>query len=173
MKTKTTKAKALPRKRKLTTSQKAIAIARDVIAQIKCRKYTPELGTYVSGADDNIPTEAIGCEQLQPFLKKKDLQCEVCAIGAAFLSSIRLFNDFVVPEYWDDSDMKNKLGEYFSPSELRALEASFENWGDSLFLETPLVNLKAQDRMIFLMSEVIRQKGNFNPSKSIKKANKL
>lgn len=173
MKRKLQKAKALPRKRKLTRKQMAVAIAKDVIAQIKCHKYTPESGTYVSGADDSIPTDAIGCKQLQPFLKKKDLQCEVCAIGATFLSSVRLFNDFVVPKYWDDSDMKNKLGEYFSPLELRALEASFENWGDSLFLDTPLFNFEAKNRMLFLMSEVIRQKGNFDPRKSIKFAQKL
>lgn len=160
-------------KKKLTRKQMAVAIAKDVIAQIKCRKYTPEAGIYVCGADDNIPVTAIGNKQLQPFLKAGNLKCEVCAIGAVFLSSVRLFNDFIIPRYWDDADMKDKLGEYFSFIELRELEASFENWGDSLFLETPLAHLDAQDRMLFIMSEVVRQKGSFDPEKSLARAGKL
>lgn len=49
MKTKTTKAKALPRKRKLTPRRMAVEIAKDVIAQIKARRYTAERGIYVEG----------------------------------------------------------------------------------------------------------------------------
>lgn len=160
-------------KKKLTRKQMAVAIAKDVISQIKRRIYLPESGVYVAGANDNIPQTAIGTKQLQPFLKKRNLRCEVCAIGAAFLSSVRLFNDLIVPEYWDNCDMKDKLREYFSPLELQALEASFENFGDSLFLDTPLSALLAQDRMLFIMSEVVRQKGSFDPKKSLTRAKKL
>lgn len=74
---------------KMSKTQKRVAIAKDVIAQIKCEKFIPETSIYVSFAKPLGPKdEGKELQKLLPLVG----ECTVCARGALFLSSVRKFN---------------------------------------------------------------------------------
>lgn len=125
-----------------TLKEQRVAIAKDAIKQIKAEKFIAEAGTYL-GIE-----EELGCEvgdELQKVLKKrknKGAVCKVCGIGAAFISTVRLFDNYKIKEEeldgWDYSttlavehmDMRILLSKYFSPSQLSLIECAFEvRWG--------------------------------------------
>lgn len=148
----------------------AVAIAKDVLAQIKARRYTPEQMIYVSGID--LPIDRT--QQLQPILQEKGMKCDVCALGATFLSCVRLFNDFTVPAYFDDSVMRQKLGKFFSCAALKSIEREFECWRKSELAKVPqFIKLPPRKRLLFLMNEIVRQGGNFSANKALAQAKKL
>lgn len=172
--------KTKPKKRKPTKRQMMAAIARDVIAQIKLKKYRPQSGTYVQGLS------LLGQSgQLQPIIRAHKKQCRVCAIGAAFLSGVRKFNDCRVEDsvwlagdsYLSDDKMRDKLGDFMPTRHVRNMEAAFEGWdyegsdGETIFAGNQYGNqdfslLPDSERMIMLMKEIIRQNGVFDIKKA-------
>lgn len=172
--------------------QKAVAIAKDVLAQLRLRKYKAQSGTYV---DSN----------LQRKLKNGDLQsqimelarpCSVCALGSAFLSAARLFDkiEVVKPKTIEDdfgfkvsdkdeviqrdTDIEPALSDYFTEKELNDIEAAFEKWefddydGPELRLLMESIE-NDEDRLTWIMKEIIRQNGTFSASRANKEAIKI
>jgi hypothetical protein len=156
---------------KLTPSmvKKRRAIARDVLAQIADGRFAPVTGTYV--IHPALDGGAVG--DLQAIIKRqitKRKPCRVCALGAAFVSAVGLFNncslkrgDFIN----GSSKMRGKLAEFFTRSELGAIEASFERsaghikdaasrkaWDAAVVYHTFLAETSREDRLIFLMQAV-------------------
>lgn len=165
--------------KKLTAKQKAraqarIAIAKDVIAQIKAQRYMAKTGLYIDS--DTIPEVVSGKPiDLQKHLKKtltKTNPCQVCALGSAFISCVRLYDKFQVTydTSYGNGDiktpaMRSKLHEFFTKVELDAIESSFElalmvngytmgelPVGYRRFLESH----NSEDRLLWLMRTVIR-----------------
>ena len=73
---------------KLSKKQKAVLVAKDVLAQLKCGKYTPKTASYIKIYDENFqPIEGSIKDNFD-----KVPQCHVCAIGATLLSATHLGN---------------------------------------------------------------------------------
>lgn len=124
---------------KLTRKQMRLAVAKDVLKRLDERKIRPGFG-YLS-PQRNIRPIKLG-ESLQPHVDRLGRACEVCAIGAACLSYIGLFNEAVCddpPEdddhYWAPSWDRGKIAEIchkaFSPKQLQLMEAAYEGYGHS------------------------------------------
>lgn len=109
-----------------------IAIANDVIDQIKAGRYTPEELTYVEGRLTGSSDREGDLQKLiNQQVTKKD-PCTVCALGSAILSAVRLYDDVTFGEIFTtggtvkQSGMRRKLREFFFNSELEVIEATFE-----------------------------------------------
>lgn len=151
----------------------AVAIAKDVLKQLRARRYLAQPGVYleadgakVKGGDD--------LRKVLPKIKK----CHVCAIGAAFLSYVRLKDGvkvvaadgwpagsrppaFVHPEGSHTlfsgraSAMRDLLVQAFDRDMLSDIESAFEsNWGGYR---------TAGNRLRAIMLNIIRNKGKFEP----------
>lgn len=169
----------------ITKRQKAkIAIAADVIAQIKTRRYVAETGLYIGNLDIEGETG-----DLQKVIKKQVTRrnpCNVCALGSAFLSTVRLFDKFQLNEKTVDDGtvdyeaMRRKLQQFFTRVELGVIEASFEVSSAHLSFEAPtdastalfdefesrssiyrdfLWNMDDEERLLWIMQAVIEQDG--------------
>ena len=165
---------------KLTRGYKArakarVAIAKDVIAQVKKGKYEATTGIYVGGLD-TTPVDNGKSVDLRSHLKrtlKRSQPCSVCALGSAFLSCVRIYDRFQLNSRTGGEEgvnykaMRRKLQEFFGPYELGAIESSFERhrmgpvrhvdwdavpYGYKQFLG----DLPYKDRLIWLMKAIIR-----------------
>jgi hypothetical protein len=106
----------------LTPAKKRVAIAKDVIANIESKKYFAKMGNYLYvNSDDNLESQS-----LQKVLPQ--VTCNVCALGAMFVSDVKFNNNFNVG---DDTLKKldNQLSKYFSKGQLALIEAAFEGFG--------------------------------------------
>jgi hypothetical protein len=154
--------------------KKKVAIAKDVIAQVKQHKYIPATGTYVGGYGGNRIVVAVGDLQKAIRNVSKKNPCEVCALGSAFLSTVRLYDRYTQsPQGLRYPQMRRKLREFFSSRELGAIEASFEDsisylrvrrdsidWTTLYGYRAFLAKLSDMERLIFLM-QVIIDNGEF------------
>lgn len=115
----------------LTKPQKRVAIAEDVIKQIKAKKYLPKQMAYVTFKKlENSE------EQIQTNFDK--IECTCCALGGLFLSEVKFnnsctfkelnYNDFSKGNYFEEKPLK-RLNKYFSLSQLVLTEFAFECWG--------------------------------------------
>ncbi len=114
---------------RLSAPQKRVAIAKDVIQQIKLEKYQIESGIWAAMAPVDLET----CEIDQNMLLQGiPIQCRCCALGAGMLSSMRLANIHSFSEDADlEADVIPQLGKYFSNKQMAMIEAVFENrYGD-------------------------------------------
>lgn len=71
--------------RKMSKARKRVAIARDVLAQLKVGKFKATPGTYVESKaletdDSNV--------QIQSLLLPPTVSCDVCGIGALFVCGV-------------------------------------------------------------------------------------
>lgn len=147
----------------------AVMIAQDVIAQIIAKKFIPTTGFYVASG-------ALKPGDLQKQVRSRTFKpCMVCALGSAWLSKARLFNDITLDDddihYGiDRSNTDDDLEMYFSIEEMDAIEAAFEHgevneytlldYNDLLQLMHDIYD--DSERLLFLMREVVRQKGRFD-----------
>ncbi|MEP6756178.1 MAG: hypothetical protein ABJA67_11810 [Chthonomonadales bacterium] len=170
--------------------KKRRAIARDAIAQLKAETFIATIGTYVTQyASDGI-TSPHAYGDLQKLIKAKVTKakpCQVCALGTAFLSAVRLFNSVRIQGGDADAALRQTLHKFFSLQELGVIEASFEQSSGHLYrtpkqyddyhnrqktapimvewdkLETGyrrfLARLNATQRLVFLMNAVADNAG--------------
>jgi len=163
--------------------KKAVAIAKDVIAQIKNLQLKE--GTYFQGLVTVPPRVSDAQDLIGPITKK----CTVCGIGACFISSIRLFDEMPIhrlqPSFSDrDSPflsmsgdaIRSHLDRFFDGRDLRLIEAAFEcSTGLAFRLGYPRIGLKEAERaqefgerfknrrrrLAAIMENVVKHKGRF------------
>jgi hypothetical protein len=91
----------------------AVAVAKDVLKQVKAGTITPEHRMYLA-FNRSLPKSAYG-KQLQKYLRP----CKACALGATFISLVKLKNDFVYDGYEPyDHEMRDSLLRCFTPQEI-------------------------------------------------------
>lgn len=181
--------------KKMTAPQRRVAIAKDVLLQLDAEKYRANSGSYIL-LDESIEvpenTETQICEIDMP-------NCETCARGAMFLSSIRLFNGINFAELTDDGgvleggtaidrinvpDNEDYEEKFFSRKQIEMIETVFET--DKIGIdndglsETTIVacRLYARElgnkddvRLRSIMNNIIKNKGEFVvPPQYIKEA---
>lgn len=181
---------------------KQVAIAKDIIAQVKAAKLFAEEQTFCDFKF--IQKENI---QLQAILPAS---CSACAVGSAFLSAVRLFNNFMVNDLREnelslgyrfsdplairltnDAKAFSYLNGYFSQEQLLLIEHAFElgngcihNDDQSLIDEMendPLFDLAKSfgyqfedptDRLLAIWENVIANDGSFVPGMTIASAHR-
>ena len=121
--------------------QKRVLIAKDVIAQVKAKKYVPKRGTWqqvvMKGFDYRDDHDDKANERsLQLALIGDEVgTCECCALGSMFLSCT-LFNNKVTVEQANDTNTggvihnrlkhENGLNRFFTNKQLVLIEIAFE-----------------------------------------------
>ncbi len=165
-----------------------VQIARDVLTQLRLKRFQAEEGTYVNVNIDgdvyNSDSEhhSILNKSFKEYFKKnKQVTCQVCAIGAAFVSMINIKNKCSVWNVMMEDDKWKRLGDCFGADNIDLMESAFEicvlqNANSSLSHKTlyaaSLWGSQYQDpnkRLRAIMLNVIRNKGDFKiPSKFLK-----
>lgn len=128
----------------MTKAEKRVAIAKDVLNQIKAKKYKAVPGTWFhdsKGQDlDDFMFCASDCNRNTVDAKKDVVDklvgtCSVCALGSLFVSAIDKFNHtkLSVDNYSMDVDFftnlekDNPLLKWFTTRQLLLIESTFEN----------------------------------------------
>jgi len=158
---------------RLNAAEKRVAIAQDVLAQLKIGRYVAESGTYVSLVDgDDTKVKAN-----QQFLTKPPQfgasgQCNVCAKGALVCSIVRLDKKFNKTVLQLASDVNLVLRRFFGQENANVMEAAFENWnefddadGSDATQAFWQKHHDGDDRSVLeaIMKNVIKNKGEFKP----------
>jgi hypothetical protein len=167
----------------LNVAQKRIAIAQDVLLQIKLEKYNIMEGTWAEFQDDDDLINDLSLQFRQDILrggivtfKIPQPVCNVCAIGAACCSALRLGNVDVLESDTDEGDMRKVLKKYFGIKQMGLIESCFEQRlaGDCKFgnlskKESDRALLFSRkfddqtDRAIAIFQNIIQNKGVFKP----------
>lgn len=116
----------------MTKAEKKVAVAKDVLKNLR---YTNlDGGTYLSTKNDaNVDFLLENKDKdLQEFIPKIRKNCEVCAIGAFFLSEVGVFDKCKIAELGydysqlrNDTFMREKLRAVFTTKELSLIESAF------------------------------------------------
>jgi hypothetical protein len=152
--------------RKLTPKQFRIKLAKDVIAQIKAKKYIPS-HCYTQL---NRPDYSNGDKSAKEVINEKTSKCEVCGIGALVTSHIRFNNECSLWEY----DALNQiiiheiLSPYFSEEQLWLIESAYERCAeDCLSVSHQAARFygdeyeEASNRLVAIMKNIIENDGKF------------
>ncbi len=133
--------------KKLSKAEKRVAVAEDVIAQIRLERYIPESGTYVEiDKTDKVweknrkleeagkPLIDVDEQPVDVMLAQGMVQCTVCAKGAMFMSHIRKDSNTCTvdsaKEGDDEQEIENRLTDLFSEEQLDLIESAFESNAD-------------------------------------------
>lgn len=127
--------------KKATKAEKRVMIAKDVLAQLKSKRYTAENGVWVSAiyADDN---DVCSSDSVQTLFADKIIEkCYVCALGGLFMSCTNLGNTTTIRDFkheastelgyriFRDRKLSNGLNNIFNKSQLKMIEKYFEGGG--------------------------------------------
>lgn len=165
-------------KQKKTKAEIRVAIAKDVIASLN--KIIPTNGIYF-GIDYRFDrTQLTKKKNSKVLAEKLKKNCEVCALGACFISAVKLTNE------WDFSGLRfsggypkltleAKLLDYFTQEQLELIECAFErcsSFGHNLEYEKAAnaASFKENiedptERLEAIMKNIISNKGSFRPNK--------
>jgi hypothetical protein len=176
------KAKAKIAFGRMSAAAKRVAIAKDVIAQIRAKQYRIKCGIWLSvdGIDTDVGVEgACQAALLGQEIKIEPAKCDCCALGAAMASSLRLFN---IGEFCNDvelGDLTKQLGKFFSKEQMGLIEATFECRSEPLcelapegkdeFSDLFIYNtarfrrMTCENRAIAIFENIIKNKGTFKP----------
>lgn len=171
---------------------KAVAIAKDVLFNLRTQKYSASPGQYCSissNFEEADPKE--GNHQsptnMQKVMVHNSTTCDVCAIGSLIASDIKLNNKFSRHydlEYIDPTDKDDdgttfisRLEKFFTRKELVLMEHTFECCPETSIVpnheryRTPEESDRAadlgrryssdNDRLAYIMTNVVRNKGQF------------
>jgi hypothetical protein len=174
----------------LPQNEKAVLVAKDVLAQLECGKFKPIVNVYIStnqtvydlgvNFDDDIKTNF-----------DKLPQCQVCALGATLLSATHLgnlltFRNINIARSSIEGINNEKVSELFESiftfKQLLLIETAFENYisnatrfatdvKDELLTNDEITKCidfynsytDIQDRMTAIFQNVIENNGVFKP----------
>lgn len=162
---------------KMTTPQKAVAVAKDVIAQLKNKRYQATTSIYIT----DVVTPEVCNSPSAAALGPKDISCKVCARGSIIVSAARLFNQCPLKSHRDNvpgpvnrwhSGLDGEHRTFhqiersiFTQEQVDMIEAAFECW-DAKYPECRKFGEKynnSTDRMIAIMENIVKNKGTFVP----------
>lgn len=161
----------------LSPQMKRIHLAKDVIAKIKSERFIPTAGSYVWINADNLSRIEQKSFKTE-YKKNKDIDCEVCALGALFCSYVLEKNKVSIKEMMNESSnpyITEKLAGIFSPEQLNLIEAFFEGWGDEISSNNGVWSDEAlmfyemyeddTQRLILIMENIASNGGKFKPER--------
>lgn len=168
--------------KKATKAQKRVMIAKDVLAQIKTKRYVAESGCWVqTNINATCEKDLKDEDSVQElFAEKKIESCNVCALGGLFMSCTNLNNNTTVQdlknEFYigdlvaDDDKISNGLNRIFTQKQLILIETYFEGSegyfkGDDEKTVIFLANYDDDERLEMIMQNIIDNNGTFKPNK--------
>jgi hypothetical protein len=120
----------------LSTVEKRIKVAKDVIAQLNAKELSARSGCYINA---NIPHQAyynadgtskgdFGERDFREVLEETGARCDVCALGAMFVTTVKIRNEITTDKgrFSRGEDMHKYLADVFSKDQLRLIESAFE-----------------------------------------------
>ena len=161
----------------LTKAEQRVLIAKDVIAQIKAKRYKPNSGRYMiiyNGFDNN--------ESVQKHVDEIDCVC--CALGACLISTTKFKNKLTfgnISAVRANGDVWGLLKNIFTPKQLAMIEYAFEvNYqgdrvaeryfshciSDNLIRKSIKFGVNyftERARMVGIMQNIINNNGTFKP----------
>ena len=168
--------------KRLTSAQKRITIARDVIEQLLSGTINPIQGCFIGESLENLIENSENKDSLQKLFKKQS-KCSVCAKGSIFVSWAMKFNKLNVLDFnnigFDGSRLfENKeIASAFPRKLLTEIEVLFEgecaityDWNRGVFtyFEEESLNLKHRElsknskyRLIEIMGMIIDNFGEY------------
>ena len=139
---------------KLGKREKRVAIAKDVIKQLRLGRYlaaSTYFGTHIGGLVYHTHGNILSSKQVQNEVQKLE-SCCVCAIGAAFVSGVRLY-DGISGADWDVHLGQGSKGaqNFFTSTELITMERWFElkDLGHNLYRKLYSMPRKRRMRIVF------------------------
>ena len=171
--------------KKTTKAQKRVMSAKDVLAQIKAKRYFAESGEWVnplwSGDQKSIDIKLNPNSSIKDAFKSKAINsCQVCALGGLFMSCTNLNNNTTVQDLKDetymgdlvadDDKISNGLNRIFTQKQLMLIETYFEGGegyfkGDDEKTQTFLESYNDDERLKMIMQNIIDNNGTFVPKK--------
>lgn len=155
-----------------------IAIAKDVLAQLKAKTFRAESGTYCHfiAKNNKLIFRQGDVEQkrdMQDILKKRMHHCNVCAKGALFVSMVRKYDAVPVTHtlslqgrYLSGNFVTSYLNQYFSKSQLQLIERTFENIFNGRDYDPPYGPVRDKRVMVSIMQNLVDNKGTFVPQEN-------
>jgi hypothetical protein len=110
---------------KLSRRKQRLAIAEDVLTQIKAKKYVANKEAYVILGKTFWKKSKSERQDLQKHLLSEDSGCRVCGLGAAFCSMSRL-GDIVTLDDGNKRAIHGSLQRMFVDYQLALIECAFE-----------------------------------------------
>lgn len=165
---------------KLTAIEKKkrlVVIARDIVKQLKLKRFIASPGTYFYVPDLSSSAEWMNGKDFQAELQPKK-HCEVCALGAMFISYVDKYDSISGSSI---NRVPQKMREIFGSTQTSQIEAVFEGFRNRGITKTPLFQrywgeteesrdaldesekFHPTDRMLAIMRNIIRNKGEFKP----------
>lgn len=172
-------------------AQKRIAVAKDVLRQLKLKFYTARKGNYfeLGLLHESIEKAPKELQEALKTVKKKGAVCEVCALGGCFASMVNLGNSFTTKKAFggnsidefdtniDDSVFRGFIRKVFSKKQIVLIEcafekasfpASFENISEHTDEIEQAISFGErhkgdEERMVAIMENIIKNKGEFKP----------
>jgi hypothetical protein len=154
--------------RNLPPEEQRVAIAKDVLKQMKLKKIKPSHGVYLD-LTGSVPIS--GDEQVCDVLANK--HCEVCALGGMMVAAVMKADDLKVSQLYLQSenlyaiggnDCSSYLSRFFTHDQLKQIEAAFERWtecdGQDVKPFAPEAR-GAVKRMTLVMKNIIKNNGTF------------
>lgn len=152
--------------KRMTRNNARVAIAKDVIASLKAKRFFATRGTYLTANKDLSKRVRDRLARQMPVELREvlpTLKCDVCAIGSVFCAVVQRVNDFPLDPrrledgarpYVNDESMIEKLEPYFDSQELREMESFFEYRYTDLHSADEVLNA--------LMNHIVKSKGEFD-----------
>ena len=167
-----------------------VAIAEDVIKTLAVGRMTAvqagyfNLDVWTKASDDSFEAAALSVRD------KGKTRCRVCAIGAAAICAVGLYNDapvmesiwrtagYYVPHDTDSESMREVLARWFTRKQLDLIECAFEmsdeheEGGSSESVRETAVYFgedygEPRERLEAIMQNIIDNNGTFKPSQRV------
>lgn len=148
---------------KASPAQQRCILARDIIDALMLKKFGLEPGTWI--AWDKVPSVH------QPlFPQVQSVQCDVCALGGAFMCALRYKPEAHIDTYGNGCSVHtifDTLEEYFEREQLEMIESAFER-GQGYHKDEDSMEFGKRfedhdERLNAIMANVIANKGTFIP----------
>ena len=140
--------------------ERAVAVAKDVIAQLKRKAFVATPNTYLF--HDGDISHLMPEDDLRAHLAELG-NCKVCAKGAIFLCSVRLFDQVTVGN--NDSLYNSRVVWDLFGDDANSIEYAFEGWNDDYTPEREFyaAHPDPKRRLIAIMQNIIEHDGRFVP----------
>lgn len=160
--------------KKLSKKEQRIAIAKDVIAQVKAGRILPTSAYFQVSNAIASHLHAAGALELGTVIASctsKNDPCEVCGIGSLFVSAVLKADKLKIKDFDFSSGVRKQevqyLERWFDAMQLVLIEAHYE----VSIAGIGCSNVPAQ-RMIMIMENIISNGGKFDPYKGAHKVEK-
>lgn len=160
----------------LTASQKRVAIAKDVLKQIKLGVFRAKTQSYIDfNGYNSMPDTSIS---LQKVIEDRKIECKVCAKGALFCSLVVFKNKIDIRgAYWlTEGDIVSRFKGIFSEHQLDMIENAFERKminthgnerkNEQLRKSVNFGNTHGEsdeETLIAIMKNIVKNSGEFKP----------